>query len=90
MRTATLTGMILVVSLVVQDGSAQLLQVVRESINVGAEAAYAAVETETARACAELRCPHPHLALEPIRGPREIWWFNLFASEANRQQVIDA
>jgi hypothetical protein len=89
MRTATLAATILVGSFVVQDGSAQLLQVVREPINVGAEAAYAAVETETASACVELRCPHPHLALEPVAGPREIWWFNLFASEANRQRVID-
>jgi len=74
---------------VLMDGPPQILQVVREPLKVGEEAAYAAIENETARACAELKCPHPHLALEPLGGPKEIWWLNSFASEADRQRVTD-
>jgi hypothetical protein len=40
-----------------------LVQIVKESIKVGREAEYEAIEHDTARACAELNCPHPHLAL---------------------------
>ena len=69
--------------------SAQLLQVVREPIKPGNEAAYELVEDETARACVELDCPHPHLALETLAGPKEIWWFNFFKSETERLRVTD-
>ena len=68
----------------------QLLQVVREPIKAGGEAAYEAIESDTAAACAALKCPHPHLALESLVGPREIWWFNFFESEAERLQVSSA
>ncbi len=71
------------------DGPPQLLQIVREPLKVGEEAAYAAIENETARACAELKCPHPHLALEPLGGPKEVWWLNSFASERDRQRVTE-
>jgi hypothetical protein len=71
-------------------GVPQVLQIVREPIKVGNEAAYAALESETARACVELKCPHPHLALEPLTGPKEVWWLNFFASETDRQQVTAA
>jgi hypothetical protein len=71
------------------DESNQLLQVVREPIAAGKEAAYEAIEQEIAHACAELGCPHPHLALEPVSGPREVWWLNLFASEVDRRRVVD-
>lgn len=68
----------------------QLLQIVREPIKAGGEAAYEAVESDTAAACAALKCPHPHLALESLVEPREIWWFNFFESEAERLQVSSA
>ncbi len=71
------------------DGPPQLLQIVREPLKVGEEGAYAAIENEIARACAELKCPHPHLALEPLSGPKEVWWFNFIASETDRQRVTD-
>jgi hypothetical protein len=89
-RTTIVTAMLSTVSLLAQSGPPQLLQVVREPVKVGNEAAYTEIENETARACVELKCPHPHLALEPVVGPMEVWWFNLFASEADRQRVTDA
>ena len=73
-----------------QAGPPQLLQVVREPINAGDEAAYEEIESETAAACAALKCPHPHLALETLAGQKEIWWFNFFESEAQRLQVTGA
>jgi len=64
-----------------------ILQVVREPLKTGAEAAYREIEDETARLCVELNCPHPHLALESLTGPTEVWWLNEFASDADRHRV---
>jgi hypothetical protein len=65
----------------------RLLQVVREPINAGDEAAYEEIENEIAAACVALKCPHPHLALETLSERKEIWWFNFFDSEEQRLQV---
>ena len=73
----------------IHDEPSQLVQVVREPITAGLEAAYEAIENDIARACAELGCPHPHLALEPAGPVREVWWLNLFASDADRERVVD-
>jgi hypothetical protein len=84
--SALLTG----VSVMAQASPPQLLQVVREPINAGDEAAYEEIESEIAAACVALKCPHPHLALETITGQKVIWWFNLFESEEQRLQVTRA
>jgi len=89
-RMTIATAMLSTVSLFAQSGPPQLLQVVREPVKAGDEAAYTEIENETARACVELKGPHPYLALEPVVGPLEVWWLNLFASEADRQRVTDA
>ena len=47
------------------------------------------VEEAAARACAQFHCPHPHLAIESLAGPTEVWWLNAFGSEAERQHVSD-
>jgi len=73
-------------------GAAQppaILQIYREPLRPGAEAEYDRIESETARTCAELRCPHAYLALESLTGPKEVWWFNGYLSEADRKQVTD-
>ena len=67
-----------------------LLQIYREPINAGAETAYDRVESDIARACARLRCPHPYLALESLSGPREAWWLNGYDSPADRKKVAEA
>jgi catechol 2,3-dioxygenase-like lactoylglutathione lyase family enzyme len=67
-----------------------VLQIVREPIKPGDEAAYEAIESEIAAACVALGCPHPHLALETLTGQKEIWWFNLFDSEEDRARVTRA
>jgi hypothetical protein len=68
-------------------GAAQILQIYCDSVNPGKEAAYRAVEEDAARVSARLRFPNPHLALESLTGPKEVWWLNAFASEESRQQI---
>ena len=67
-----------------------ILQVYRESLKAGVRAEYDRIESDTARQCAQLRCPHAYLALESRTGPKEIWWLNGYDSDADRKQVADA
>jgi hypothetical protein len=67
-----------------------ILQIYREPLQPGAEAAYDRLESDTARECARLRCPHAYLALESLTGPREVWWFNGYDSAVDRKRVADA
>jgi len=67
----------------------RILQIYRERLKPGAEAAYRSIEEETARAAVELGCPHPYLAAEPLGGPKEVWWFNGFDSTEDRSRVSD-
>jgi hypothetical protein len=66
-----------------------ILQVYREPLRPGGEAAYAAIEEETARFSAALGCPHPYLGAESLTGPKEVWWFNGYMSPAEQSQVYD-
>src|SRR2546428_266677 len=50
----------------------------------------ASVEVDAARFCADLKAPHPHLAIEALTGQGEVWWLNGFESEAEKQRVYDA
>ena len=65
----------------------QSIYIYRERLRPGAEAEYGRVEEDAARICVRLECPNPYLALESVRGSREVWWLNAFASEANRHRV---
>jgi hypothetical protein len=66
-----------------------ILEIFRDFVKPGSEAAYRAVEEDAARICAEMRFPHHHLALESVSGPTEVWWLNGFDSQADIQQVTD-
>ena len=68
----------------------RILQIYREPLQPGCEAAYAAIESDTARRAAALGCPHPYLGAESIAGPPEVWWFNSYESAAQRTEVADA
>ena len=74
----------------VQEQPPRLLEIFRDFVKPGSEAAFRSVEEDAARICAELGCPHPHLAIESLTGPREVWWLNAFESEAEHQRVVDA
>ena len=64
-----------------------IVQIVREPLKAGREHDYQAVEDEIARTCVELGCPHIHLAMEPLTGPREVWWLGTFESEDDVQRI---
>ncbi|MGH9144044.1 MAG: hypothetical protein ACRD2I_23140 [Vicinamibacterales bacterium] len=66
-----------------------LLQIYREPLKPGCEAAYRAIEEDTARTVSTLGCPHPYLGVESLTGPKEVWWFNGYESPAEQQQVVD-
>lgn len=67
-----------------------IVNLYRDQIVTGAEVAYKAIEEDAARMCAELNCPHPHIAMESLATPREVWWLNTLSSEAERQRIVDA
>jgi hypothetical protein len=67
----------------------QILQIYREPLKPGSEAAYHAIEEATARISAELECPHPYLGLESLTGSKEVWWFNGYTSSAEQRKVYD-
>jgi hypothetical protein len=68
----------------------RILQIVREPLKPGSEAAYDAIERDQARISRAFGCPHPYLAAESLTGPKEVWWFNAYESDDDRQQVYDA
>jgi hypothetical protein len=67
----------------------RLLQIHRETVTSGAEEAYHAIETNTARLSTTLGCPHPYLALQALAEPHEVWFLNGFDSTAEQQLVSD-
>jgi hypothetical protein len=73
-----------------QEPPPQLLLVVQERLRPGSEQACGRVELEIADVCARLGCPNPYLALESVDGPKEVWWLNAFASEADKARVEEA
>ncbi|MGH7561529.1 MAG: hypothetical protein ACRENB_10965 [Gemmatimonadales bacterium] len=66
-----------------------LLQIYRDALVPGREAEYRAVEEDAAKATARLGFPNPHLAMEALGGPKEVWWINAFDSEDHRRRVIE-
>jgi hypothetical protein len=68
----------------------EILQIYRDPVKPGSERAYKEIEEAAARICAELQCPHPHLAIESLDAPKEVWWLNAYASEAEKERVAKA
>jgi hypothetical protein len=65
----------------------EILQIYRDFLNAGQEAAFRAVEEEAARICADLQCPNVHLAIESLAPPAEVWWLTPYESEADQARV---
>lgn len=70
-----------------RERAPELLQIYRDSVQPGADEELRRVEEDAARICAELGFPNPHLALESLSGPKEVWWLNAFPSEDARRRV---
>jgi len=73
-----------------QERPPQILQIYRDFLRPGSDAAYAKIEQDAARICAGLGCPHPYLAIESVSEPKEVWFFNGFVSAGEQKQVGDA
>lgn len=67
-----------------------ILQIVQERVRPGAEPAYGRLEEQLAQACASLGAPHPYLALASITRPTEVWWLNMYESEADVARIAEA
>jgi hypothetical protein len=68
----------------------QILQIHRELLRPGREAAYQEIEEDTARICGRLGCPHPYLSIEALTGSKEVWFFNGYESLAESERVVKA
>jgi hypothetical protein len=69
--------------------STSVLQIVREPLRPGSEAAYDVIERDQARISKVFGCPHPYLAAESLTGTKEVWWFNGYESEPDRRRVYE-
>ena len=93
---ALLLGIVLGLSRVAsfpQEPAPRVLLLVREVLRPDSAAVYATNEATIARLCAQLKCPHPYLALTPRAGqetPTEVWWLNTFASPDDEERVSRA
>jgi hypothetical protein len=65
-----------------------LLQIVQERLKPDSEQAYGKIEEELARLCARMSCPNRYLALASETLPREVWWLNSYASQADVDHVL--
>jgi hypothetical protein len=74
----------------IQAEGPPVLLVHREAPTPGNEAAYDAIETDTARICRELGCPHPYVAIEALSRPAAVWFINRFDSTAHHERVVKA
>jgi len=81
--------MALAVTVPVAAQETPLLLVYRDFVTPGRESAYRALEEEAARHCADHGFTNPHVALESLSGPTEVWWLNAFASEAARARATE-
>jgi hypothetical protein len=90
MLTLLALAMALAIQSAAQSPPPQILQIYREGLKPGSEAAYHEIEADTARLQAELACPHPYLAIESLTGPKEVWFFNGYESPAEQKQVVEA
>jgi hypothetical protein len=77
------------VPLMAQERPPAILEIYRDPVLPGKEAAFRAVEEDAARICAKHGFPNPHVAIESLTGPKEVWWLNAFESEAHKQKVTD-
>ncbi len=73
-----------------EESPPELLLIVQEELKPQSVLQYARLETNIARECGRLQCPHPYLALESVSGPKVVWWLNAFASPAEKERVDQA
>jgi len=91
---ALLTGLSMELS--AQPHPAPILLIHRDLLRPGNEAAYREIEEDTARLMREagpltseqqVQFPNPYVAVEPLTGPREVWFLTGWNSTADYEKV---
>jgi hypothetical protein len=72
-----------------QSRPPQILEIYRDFVKPGSEAAYSDIERDIARVCIELGFPHAYLAIESLTGTKEVWFLNGWESSTEQEQVAD-
>jgi hypothetical protein len=72
-----------------QSKPPKILEIYRDFLKPGSDAAYNEIERDIARVCIELGFPHAYLAIESLTGPKEVWFLNGWESSAEQKQVAD-
>jgi len=70
-----------------QERPPAILQIYRDSGEARPRSGLPDGRGRRRRICAELKFPHSILAIESLRGPKEVWWLNAFASEDEKRQA---
>jgi hypothetical protein len=65
----------------------QFLLIFREWLRRGSDEAYDVNESQLAAVSAAMKCRHPYLALVSMASPGEVWWFNAFASQDEKDDL---
>jgi dienelactone hydrolase len=73
-----------------EESPPELLLIVQEELKPQSVPQYARLETNIARECVRLQCPHPYLALESVTQPKVVWWLNAFPSSEEKDRVEQA
>jgi len=89
MRAIILALALLAPSLRAQGPAPRFMYIYRDSLRRGVDSAYRVIEEDGAQICADLRCPNPYIAIESLSGPHEVWWLNVFATEADTARVAN-
>jgi hypothetical protein len=89
MRAIILLLAVLSPRLVAQGPAPRFMYIYRDSLKRGVDSAYRVIEDDGAQICADLRCPNPYIGIESLNGPHEVWWFNVFATEADTARVAN-
>jgi len=88
-----LKGFVVLIALALQISAQsrplQILEIYRDFLRPGSEAAYGDIERDIARVCIELGFPHSYLAIESLTGPKEVWFLNGWESSAEQEHVAD-
>ena len=85
-RVSLLLGTLAAGALSAQEPPA-LLQITVETIKPGSEAQYGAIEERLAEMCARRGCPNDYLALESTTSPTQVWWFTMYATQADIARI---
>lgn len=88
-RKIALALLALAFSACAQERPPQILEVYREFWKPANVPASREIEVEASQICVELKCPHPYLGLESLKGPKEAWFLNGFDSSTEQAQVAE-